>query len=290
MEKLRRQLEKEEKRIARAEAKATKAKHKKENDDQPSLQHHPDLKEEEVVKDASHNGTSVDEPNQVEPTIPTKPEAASLQKQDNAPDVKIKLEEFPRAITTSNVVEEKVVGTQGTVPDPLTPTSQPSLPDRDSIQNIVPQPSDSSELPTLIDHHTQSPTDKFIPEADDQAENSSLSISTVISDDSDLSISTDTDSDDFTSSSGSSSDDDAPETAPSTRTAPDRVLPPAKNNRKKSICRNFLRGGRCKHGDACIYRHELPQRGNQAAKMRREGKKAETKTERKGLYQRVRQA
>ena len=291
MEKLRRQLEKEERRIAKAEARASKARSQSDKIDQPSLQKQTDANRNAINEGANVIGTSIEESSQIKVELRTlaRPDEGSLLKQEDASYISLNLGEIPRTTTASDLIGEKIVETQGTVPDPLTPTSQPSLPDRDASQKSVPQPSASSRLPNPTEPHIQAFTNRFIPEADDQVEDSSLSTSTITSDDSELSISTDSDSEDSTSSSGSSSSD-APEIAPSTRTGPDRVPPPKKVNKQKAICRSFLRGSRCKHGDACTYRHELPERGSQAAKKRKEGKRAEVRTERKGLYERVREA
>ena len=292
MERLRRQLEKEEKRIAKAEAKASKAKGRRQKSDRTSSQDLAGPRREEANEGADVNGTNVDEPSQVqvEPPAPAKTEGLPLLLQEDVSNPNIKLEEVPNTIIAPEVVEEKNIETQGMVPDPLTPTSQPSIPDGDLIQKSISQPLAIPEIPTSTDTHTQAPINDMLQQFDEQMDNSSLSTTTTTSDASDLSISADSDSEDFTSSSGSSSDGDAPEITPSTRTGPDRVPPPQKNNKQKALCRNFLKGGRCKHGDACTYRHELPERGSQATKKGKEGKKAEVKTERKGLYQRVRQA
>ncbi len=291
MEKLRRQLEKEEKRIAKAEAKAAKTKHKNDKDDQSSLQNHAGPKKEGADNGASANSTSVNESSlvKVELTTPIKIEVASTIKQEDDSQPKVELSELSKTTTALGVIDEKIVETQSTGLDPLTPTSQPSVAERDMVQIDIQNASLASELPASLDSHPKSPAHNHISGANEKAEESSLSMSTTTSNDSDLSISTDSDSEDSSSSSSSSSDEEAPETAPSTRTAPDRV-PPPKKSKPKAICRNFLKGGRCRRGDACHFRHELPERGSQAANRKKEGKIAEAKTERKGLYQRVRQA
>ena len=299
MEKLRRQLEKEEKRIAKAEAKAAKAKHQNNKDAQSSLQDHTSLErrgaDNGIGADngGSANSTNVDELSQVkeELTIPIKIEGASALKQEDDSQPNVELNKLPRTTTAPDVAEGKIIETQSTGPDPLTPTSQPSVPERDTIQISVQKASLVSDPPASLNSQLKSLIQNHVSGADEKVEESILSMSTTTSDDSDLSISISSDSDpeDFSSSSGSSSGDEAPEMAPSTRTAPDRV-PPPKKSKLKAICRNFLKGGRCRRGDACHFRHELPERGSQAANRMKEGKKAEVKTERKGLYQRVRQA
>ena len=291
MEKLRRKLEKEEKRFAKAEAKAFKVKPKDNKDDQASLQSHADSERIGADNGIYTNGTSVDGTSQVkiESVTPTETKAPSPLKEGDASKIKVGLEEVPRTTTAADVVEDKTIETQNVVPDPLTPTSQPSLPEEDLIQINAQLPSTTSKFPTSTNPSLKSPSTHPVPEAIDRAGASSPSTLTTTSDDSDLSISTGSDSEDFTSSSGSSSGDDVPETAPATRTAPDRV-PPPKKVKPKAICRNFLQSGHCKRGDACSFRHELPERGSQAVNKKREDRKAKVKTERKGLYQRVCQA
>ena len=209
-----------------------------------------------------------------------KTEDVSPIKAENVSQVKLEIEDISRATIALSGTGEGNRETQMVVPIPLTPTSQPSPPNMELLQ----QPLNSTEVLHLANHRSKSSPAGLIPEVDSKVENS---ISASSSDDSDLSISTNSDSEDSTSSSGSSSDDDAPETAPSTRTAPKKV-PPPKKPKQKAICRNFLKSGRCARGDNCMFRHELPERGSQAAKKKNEGARVEARTERKGLYQRVR--
>lgn len=98
---------------------------------------------------------------------------------------------------------------------------------------------------------------------------------------------------DWTSSGGSDSDseaeaesdsesDGAPEQASSRRTGPERVPPPPREGKKKlAICRYFL-SGQCRKGDQCTFRHEAPE-GPKA----KPAKKPEKESRRKGLYQAV---
>ncbi|RAL07433.1 CCCH zinc finger protein [Aspergillus homomorphus CBS 101889] len=92
----------------------------------------------------------------------------------------------------------------------------------------------------------------------------------------------DSDSSDWTSSSGSDSssedsdgsdNDSAPEEATSKREGPERVPPPARETKKKVLCRHFARRGRCKHGDKCKFSHELPERGTKAKPTEQKGRK-----------------
>ncbi|KAL4951320.1 hypothetical protein BDW69DRAFT_170377 [Aspergillus filifer] len=89
------------------------------------------------------------------------------------------------------------------------------------------------------------------------------------------------DDSDWTSSSGSDSssdsdesdDDDAPpESATSRREGPERVPPPARDE-KKRICRHFARSGRCPRGKSCKFVHEKPERDNKPKPVGNPGRK-----------------
>ncbi|KAL4784247.1 hypothetical protein BJX76DRAFT_347936 [Aspergillus varians] len=91
------------------------------------------------------------------------------------------------------------------------------------------------------------------------------------------------DESDWTSSSGSDlsssgsdgSDDDsdsAPEQATSRRTEPERVPPPARDE-KKRICRLFARNGRCPRGKTCKFSHEKPERAAKTKPVESKGRK-----------------
>ncbi|MCJ1249210.1 hypothetical protein MMC30_006433 [Trapelia coarctata] len=104
---------------------------------------------------------------------------------------------------------------------------------------------------------------------------------------SDLSFS---DDDSYTSSSGSSSEESSPLETTSKRNGPERV-PPSRSRKSQAICNAFLAKGRCLRGDKCKYRHELPERGSGSmAKDRRKpsGREGEEpRVERLSLYQRM---
>ncbi|PYH99506.1 hypothetical protein BO71DRAFT_368839 [Aspergillus ellipticus CBS 707.79] len=88
------------------------------------------------------------------------------------------------------------------------------------------------------------------------------------------------DSSDWTSSSGSESssdesesdDDSAPEEATSRREGPERVPPPAREN-KRQVCRHFARTGRCMRGSKCKFLHEGPERGAKPKPAEQKGRK-----------------
>ena len=101
-----------------------------------------------------------------------------------------------------------------------------------------------------------------------------------------------TDSEDLTSSSGSSSsetssEEEAPEQLPSKVIPPKALSIPRKENRSQ-ICRSFLKGGRCKFGVKCRNRHQLPDRGT-LSDMAKDSVRNETDrgVVRVSLYQRV---
>ena len=87
------------------------------------------------------------------------------------------------------------------------------------------------------------------------------------------------------SDSDSGSDDSAPEQATSRRTGPERVPPPPREG-KKSVCRYFARNGHCNRGDQCKFLHENDSERTSKAKAKPNEKK-EKETKRKGLYQAV---
>ena len=101
---------------------------------------------------------------------------------------------------------------------------------------------------------------------------------------------TDSESED-TSSSGSSSSGSVPSESSVNCKVPSSN-PVVRPSRSKAICHAFLKNGRCHRGDQCRYRHELPERGSGARAPNQEGKKkggkfrAEEKP-RISLYQRV---
>lgn len=245
MEKLRKRLEKEERRIAKAEAKVSKV--KVESGPEVGRTDTSALGNENKKRKRSDSGgsgnTKIDDGVLVEPKLP---EAAS------------------------------------TVPDPLTPTSQPALADeeRQPPRNTL----DAEGAPGQVSPSTgQGGDGPPFPGTDRSIQGSSVSLCDSSSD------SSSADSEDLTSSSGSStggeSPDEAPDETSTNRKGPEKVAPP-KRAKPKQICREFLHKGLCKRGDRCKYLHELPERGSRGAGSR-EVKRAEGRKERVGLYQRV---
>ncbi len=163
-----------------------------------------------------------------------------------------------------------------------------------SLKNIVsatPDPAATLKPPVTPREHPSTISDtghrEFLPQPNvEETDSSSVDTMSISSSSSEPS-----EDDDNTSSSGSSSDEDAPDEAPSKRDGPERV-PPPKRERPKSICKAFLKTGRCKRGGRCRFLHELPERGSSRAAMV-EGKKTsgqakqEPRPKRKRLYELV---
>lgn len=277
LEKLRKRLEKEEKRIAKAQAKASRIE-----------------KSAAVSAEVSMSSNAREEPkpvntsevvNGIEPDDKTERLPSSSRKE------LVMLEDTsgPSAehdtVDTRNDDTLEAPGSPGksivevvTAPNPLTPTSQPSISDLDPA---------AGPIHLSIGNPEQSPRPvevAYAPSEDvETGEDSSLSTSISSSD-----ISSSSEDEDETSSSGgSSSPDDAPEIATSKRTAPNKVLAPKREKPKsRDICRAFLKNGRCFRGENCKFRHELPEHGRQS-RAEKHMKANEPKKERKGLYQRV---
>ncbi|KAL5337814.1 hypothetical protein BJX70DRAFT_224268 [Aspergillus crustosus] len=92
-------------------------------------------------------------------------------------------------------------------------------------------------------------------------------------------ISDTSDSSDWTSSSGSdlsdsdeSENDSSPEQATSRREGPERVPPPAREE-KKRVCRHFARNGRCPRGKSCKFLHEKTERAVKPKPVETKGRK-----------------
>ena len=285
VEKLRKRLEKEEKRIAKAEAKASRA---------------------TGEGDVSMNTTSV-----VDSVFQNKkrkrtdsfgePEDGKLRSE--GPLIKA---ESPQSSQRVNILsnetnpilsaneEQKEISLAATDPttaiklepnagqNPLTPTSQPSIPDTDHPAHSLDL--SGTQPPSAVPDSSRA-NDETIEDIDLSNGDSDLSLS----DDSSDNSSSDEDNDSTSSEGSSSSSDDAPETAPAKRDGPVRVPPPKRENpnaKNRNICRHFLKSGRCPRGEKCRFRHELPEKGS-GLPNERKGKVNELKKERKGLYQRV---
>lgn len=295
-EKLQEQLRKVEKRAAKAAAKADKLRAE-------AYQH----EEVNQIKMPVKVSTKVEGHESLEivkiPTLNQGSEVAydtiSLKEEN--------LEQFgPRSgeIVLSGFGHTEVEGgapdSQGKLPDPLTPTSQPCIQgslelaqEHETAANgagLQGQGSDlfgphKDDLDSLIGSANPHEPVQIAVESGFSLPTSSSSSSPTLSE---------TDSDDETTSSdvstSSASSSAAPDSQPSKRIKPDRV-PPPKRGKKKAICKGFLRNGRCKKGDTCGFRHELPRRmkngGRQNGRMKPPIPE-ESKRRGIGLFQRVR--
>ena len=170
----------------------------------------------------------------------------------------------------------------------------------DSQASISQRPernTDSSCSSVLVPSITKPPVANCSPDATHHHKLSIDNANDVVTKDLDSSASdtssdseTDSESED-TSSSGSSSSGSEPSESSVNCKVPS-PNPVAHSSRSKAICHAFLKNGRCHRGDQCRYRHELPERGSGARAPNQEGKKkggkfrAEEKP-RISLYQRV---
>lgn len=242
VEKLRKQLEKEERRIAKAEATACKY-------------------EVECIAEAGQ---------------------ADVPALDNCSKKRKRSVSGGSGNVTSedtNLMEPKPHEAASTVPDPLTPTSEPAV----AEEERYPLPKALNAGVQVISSSGQEEIKASVPDSSQSVHDSSISASDSSSNSSSM------DSEDDTSSSGSSSDCDSSDGAPdetlTKRGVPERVAPP-KRAKPKQMCRAFLHRGICKRRSHCKYLHHLPDRGARGA-VSQEGKRAEGSKGRVGLYQRV---
>ena len=242
VEKLRKQLEKEERRIAKAEANASKV--KVERSTEAGQADVPALGNGKKKRKRSVSGGS-----------------------GNA------------TIEDTNLMKPEFHEAASTVPDPLTPTSEPA----GAEEERCPLPKALNAGGRVISSTGQEEAEASFPDSSRSVHDSSISASDSSSNSSSM------DSEDDTSSSGSSSNGDSDNGAPdetlTKRGVPERVAPP-KRVKPKQMCRAFLHRGICKRGSRCKYLHELPERGARGV-MSQEGKRAEGSKGRVGLYQRV---
>ena len=283
VEKLRKKLEKEEKRAAKAEAKASRTETKLHGEAETDMarKRKRSLSEDSSSARVADAITAQSEDNnRINANIPevkVDPDKQTLQGKTTAPN-------NCDADPNNTLKESEKVN--HIIPDPLTPTSQPPVSDdgHDTKLLNVSEKQNPDSASQSMSKPSCDPNVTLKPSLQPANQDSGSSIT-----DSDSEIS-DTTSEDLTSSSGSSSsasdsDDDAPRQISSKRSGPERVAAP-KREKPRQICRAFLRQGRCKRGDRCRYRHELPERGSRAARPN-ENKKTEGKVERVSLHQRV---
>ena len=298
MEKLRKLLDKEEKRVAKAEAKVARLKAEANNyagSTDPSLS-------TEIGKIKRSESVEIEKGLNDGPQAAVKTETVSNAKVDEDTFVKHEILDMAPSnhmdVAKEDIgrvdIEDKTLEVSSKILDPLTPTSQPSqsgLPEtgteRDCSPIIIEPVAQTTNTSLPIENSSHDLVNTF----DLKIDNSPISSDGSIASSSSSSISMSTDSEDDTSSddlSSSASSSSAPESRPSKRTELEKVAPP-KRPKTKTICRNFLQSGRCKAGSRCRFRHELPERGNLAETQRKQHKQArrDGKRQRVGLYQRV---
>jgi len=277
-EKLRKQYEKAQRRVAEIEAKTKVT-------ENPSLAGQESSSKPSSSVIGKHRPSEyADEPSSVD-SVTVADEPLSLQEPKKLLTGIELAEGSPSKVSVS---AESLVEAQKDVmpgPDSFTPTSQLLTPASKRNRPL------GESLPGLGVQSTGQPSDGL--QADLQ---SILSGATGLLEELDDSVSTDSSdlslsyADSYTSSSGLSSEDGFPLEATSKRNGPDRV-PPTMSRKPKAICNAFLTKGRCLRGDKCKYRHELPERGS--GSLVKDNKKpngregGEPRAERLSLYQRV---
>ncbi|KAL8635356.1 MAG: hypothetical protein Q9228_007142, partial [Teloschistes exilis] len=280
VEKLRKRLEKEERRIAKAESETLKRSASPDiNVDQSREAKRRRIQPQDNIDD------SADSAMKVEPST------------TNSVREVVKNEQFADEAQAS-VSEVKDHRVASSIPDPLTPTSQPALTEefeeKVKLDAVILQHSQDQHQvlgQSATDHQNVSTTGCVAVEGN--AANATISDDVSMSSDDD-SMSSDDDSDDsdddWTSSSGSDSPSasdsnvDAPETA-SIRHPDQRVPYPEKDSKKLSdICRDFLLNkGRCKRGKKCKWIHRFPEQG----KKRAAKETTSSRSQLKSLHQRL---
>ncbi|RDW81764.1 CCCH zinc finger protein [Aspergillus mulundensis] len=119
-------------------------------------------------------------------------------------------------------------------------------------------------IPTAVQADNQTPAV--------HGEQANEDLSSVSSEDSDWTSSSGSDLSSSESDKSDDDDDSPPDQATSRREGPERVAPPARDE-KKRVCRNFARNGRCPRGKACKFIHEKPERGAKTKPVENKGRK-----------------
>ena len=255
VEKLRRQLKKEEKRIVEAEAKASLG--------EDASRSKNDFQDYSTDHDAnSKKRKRSPSPNSLE-HVPSQILASADEDFMDFSDLVVQAEACPAT----------------TVPDTSTPTSQ--SPDPSEMPDSLRDP---SAVSVAMEEGAIGPDNV-------KGDRASVLSETLSSDLTSGTLSTDRE--DVTSSSGSDSSDseNAPEEATSKRDGPESAPPPKRETSKK-ICKFYLQKGRCRLGASCKFKHELPERGSNVAKAKEamavgKASQPEGRRERMSLYQRL---
>ncbi|KAJ5356421.1 Zinc finger CCCH-type [Penicillium concentricum] len=257
-EKIRRNLEREEKRIQKAMAETEAARLRMEALQKEALSLNADFSQDEDT-----GITTMQQHPTLDPVIKTEPA--------NAPEPTIKTE-------PETAVPEPVINAEPETALPeATIKTEPHDPIPEPAQSADPAPlatEAQGDPGSLLESNNLEPTITEHPTDHDLYG---------------MEIASDHGASDWTSSgasgsdSDSDSDDSAPDQVTSRRTAPDRVPPPPREG-KKTVCRYFARNGHCNRGDQCKFLHENDSERTSKAKAKPTEKK-EKETRRKGLYQ-----
>ena len=239
-EKLRKKLEKEERRIARAESKAS----------------------------AQIGLSKADAPDQNPVSTLSRDRTTENKKDQNEDSLHNYRTEPSEGISLDTLIAQ-----------------QAALPDEPRIIMPTP-PTEGSPVEHSLHESDQHIDVKKSSNNDKEVAITSLASSSSVHEDETSSSGSSLDSD-LDSGSGSDSDsasDSAPDEITAKRTAPERVDPP-KRAKKPALCKAFVQSGRCRFGEKCRYKHELPERGA-GSKSEKDGQKApQERGVRKGLYQ-----
>ena len=297
-EKLQRQLRKVEKRAARAAAKADKLKAEACRHEEVDQIKMPATESTKLEGNESIEAAKIPTPNQGSEVV----SRATSLKEENLEQFSNRNGEMVLSGVNHTEARDGALDSIEKLPDPLTPTSQPCIQrsldldqEYEAAANSLASTEQASDVLRPSKDDPASLIDPANPQKPGQvAIESKVSLSISASASSSSSTISQTGSEDETSSSdgstSSASSSSAPDSQPSKRVKPDRVAPP-KRGKKKPICRSFLHTGRCKKGDSCGFRHELPNRANHGGRNNRRGTKPvqeESKRRGIGLYQRVR--
>ncbi|KAJ5799946.1 uncharacterized protein N7518_002014 [Penicillium psychrosexuale] len=257
-EKIRRNLEREEKRIQKAMAETEAARLRMEALQKEALSLNEDFNQDEDT------GSTIEQPAPVIKAEPATavPEPAMKTESENAVTEPATKTELETAVPEATMKIEP----HGPIPEPAQSTVESG--DATDAQGVPGLLFESHHLEHTI--KTEHPTDHDLDA---------------------MELASDHGASDWTSSGASGSDSDsdpdsddsAPEQVTSRRTGPERVPPPPRQG-KKTVCRYFARNGHCNRGDQCKFLHENDSERPSKARAKPTEKK-EKETKRKGLYQ-----
>ncbi|KGO58083.1 Zinc finger, CCCH-type [Penicillium expansum] len=261
-EKIRRNLEREEKRIQKAMAETEAARLRMEALQKEALSLNADSQDEDTGITPGHPHPAPAPIIKTEPTnaVPEPEPVLKIEPENAVPEP---------AITAESVITAPAATIKAEPHNPIPEPAQSAV----SAAHAIEAQGEPEVLPESHEEHTiktEHPTNHGLD---------------------DMELASDHGASDWTSSSASGSDSDsdsgsddsAPEQATSRRTGPERVPPPPREG-KKTVCRYFARNGHCNRGDQCKFLHENDSERISKVKVKPTEKK-EKETKRKGLYQ-----